>query len=163
MTLCSWVWVESWKSVYNTLEKSKPLLLVYVSQGIKEIRHFCMQFRLLDLSTMPSIVNGWFHISIFFSFTVARQVNNSGQEDHYVCLAVSLSARDKALMVSTQEGKIVCKIVWHSCFHQMPVLRFGYFKKDLCYAGTVITVVQRLKKAMGFYTYTGVSLYGLSV
>jgi hypothetical protein len=32
-------------------------------------------------------------------------VNNSGQEEHYVCLAVSLSARDKALMVSTQECK----------------------------------------------------------
>jgi hypothetical protein len=40
-----------------------------------------------------------------FRFTIARQVNNSGQEEHYVCLAVSLSARDKALMVSTQECK----------------------------------------------------------
>ena len=42
---------------------------------------------------------------IHFRFTIARQVNNSGQEEHYVCLAVSLSARDKALMVSTQESK----------------------------------------------------------
>ena len=42
---------------------------------------------------------------IYFRFTIARQVNNSGQEEHYVCLAVSLSARDKALMVSTQESK----------------------------------------------------------
>jgi hypothetical protein len=45
-------------------------------------------------------------------FTIARQINNSGQEDHFVCLAVSLSARDKALMVSTQEGK---RFSW-TCF-----------------------------------------------
>lgn len=43
----------------------------------------------------------------FPRFTIARQMNNAGQEEHYVCLSLALSARDKALMVSTQESKIL--------------------------------------------------------
>ena len=34
-------------------------------------------------------------------------MNNAGQEEHYVCLSLALSAGDKALMVSTQESKIL--------------------------------------------------------
>ena len=65
-----------------------------------------------QIGTHPDFVTNCFWESVFqmvsvihFRFTIARQVNNSGQEEHYVCLAVSLSARDKALMVSTQESK----------------------------------------------------------
>ena len=37
--------------------------------------------------------------------TIARHVRGV-EEKHYVCLALSLSSRDKALIVSTQESKL---------------------------------------------------------
>ena len=48
--------------------------------------------------------------------TLARMIKNVGQEEHLVCLAVCLSARDKAFIISTQETPLSKNSDWQPEF-----------------------------------------------
>jgi WD repeat and FYVE domain-containing protein 3 len=53
--------------------------------------------------------------------TMVRNLNNSARDEHLVCLAVVLSARDKAIIVSTHETLVphseLIKLIFKTLFN----------------------------------------------